>query len=129
MITSAVGGVNSGGSRGSGAGNSGYVSKPPLSSRKGDRTGIGSEGGVIDRRKMLSNYGNNVGGGHQLFPAKGGERCYSVSSGSSSELDSFAAVKPRFRAKEKLYVNISEHCDEDELQNWTTDEDYFNENK
>lgn len=128
MITSAVGGVNSSGSRG-GGGNNGYFSKPHLSSRKGDKTGSGSECGVNDRRKISSNNGNSVGCGHQLFPAKGGERCYSVSSGSSSELDSFAAVKPRFRAKEKLYVNISEQCDEDELQNWTTDEDYFNANK
>lgn len=127
MITSAVGGVNSSGSKG--GGNSGYVSKPPFSLRKGDRTGSGSDGGINDRNKISSNNGNSIGAGHQLFPAKGGERCNSVSSGSSSELDSFAAVKPRFRAKEKLYVNISEHCDEDELQNWTTDEDYFNENK
>lgn len=126
MIKSA--GANSGGNRnGVSDGNSRHVSKPPLSSRKVDRNGCGS--GIYDERKMSSNNGNSVGVGHQLFPAKGGERCYSVSSGSSSELDSFAAVKPRFRAKEELYVNISEQCDEDELQNWTTDEDYFNENR
>lgn len=121
MIKSAIGGVTKGGS--GGRGNSEYAFKPPLSLRKGERNG---NAGVNDRRNMLSN--NNNSGGHQLFPAKGGERCYSASSGSSSELDSFAAVKPRFRAKEKLYVNIGEQCDVDELQNWTTDEDYFNEN-
>lgn len=108
-----------------------------LRCRRGDVVEVNDRAKFDGGRNVNTNRNNN-NISNQLRLGKGSAKCSSSVSGSCSssecsytslpkrDFTSFAANKPKFRNNDNLYVDLSQQCDDYELQNWTTDEDNDN---